>query len=131
VCTDRIFPKLEYFGVGYGKNNEPLRGYFLTFIIACLCIAIGELNQIAPIISNFFLMSYALINYSCFDASIAKTPGWRPAFKYYNKWISLFGAIICIFVMFVVKWWAALLSFVVIAGIYLYVRQAKPGNLYS
>jgi hypothetical protein len=117
--------------VGYGKNNEPLRGYFLTFIIACLCIAIGELNQIAPIISNFFLMSYALINYSCFDASIAKTPGWRPAFKYYNKWISLFGAIICIFVMFVVKWWSALVSFVVIAGIYLYVRQAKPGNLYS
>lgn len=125
---DRIFPKLEFFGVGYGKNNEPLRGYLLTFLIASFCIAIGELNQIAPIISNFFLMSYALINYSCFDASIAKTPGWRPAFKYYNKWISLFGAIICLFVMFVVKWWAALISLVLIAGIYLYVRQAKPGR---
>jgi hypothetical protein len=72
---DRIFPKLEMFAIGYGKNNEPLRGYLLAFIIASACIAIGELNQIAPIISNFFLMSYALINYSCFDASIAKTPG--------------------------------------------------------
>ncbi len=75
VCVDRIFPKLECFSIGYGKNKEPLRAYLLTFLIAAGCVLIGDLNSIAPIISNFFLMSYALINYSCFDASIAKTPG--------------------------------------------------------
>ena len=35
----------------------------------------ADLDIIAPIISNFFLMSYTLINYSCFNASIANTPG--------------------------------------------------------
>jgi hypothetical protein len=33
------------------------------------------LNIIAPIISNFFLASYALINFSVFHASIANSPG--------------------------------------------------------
>lgn len=126
VGKDKIFPKIEYFAKGYGKDNEPWRGYVLTFVIACLFIIIGELNEIAPIISNFFLMSYALVNYACFDASVSKTPGWRPSFKYYNKWVSFFGALLCITIMFLIKWWAALVSFLSIIAIYAYVKQAKP-----
>lgn len=72
-------------------------------------------------------MSYALVNYSCFDASIARAPGWRPAFKYYNKWVSLFGALLCVSVMFLIEWWAALLTFLAIAALHIYVKQRKPG----
>lgn len=64
VCKDKIFPHIEMFGKGYGRNNEPRNGYLLTLLIAAGFIAIGELNIIAPIISNFFLMAYALVNYS-------------------------------------------------------------------
>lgn len=41
----------------------------------------GGLNQIAPLISNFFLAAYALINFSTFHASLAKPVGWRPTFR--------------------------------------------------
>jgi hypothetical protein len=41
----------------------------------------AQLNAIAPLLSNFFLAAYALINFSVFHASISKSPGWRPAFK--------------------------------------------------
>nr|XP_034987017.1 solute carrier family 12 member 1 isoform X2 [Zootoca vivipara] len=126
LCKDNIYRALHFFAKGYGKNNEPIRGYVLTFIIAMAFILIAELNTIAPIISNFFLASYALINFSCFHASYAKSPGWRPAFRYYNMWVSLFGAILCCGVMFVINWWAAVITYAVELFLYIYVTYKKP-----
>ncbi|KAG7333604.1 hypothetical protein KOW79_003739 [Hemibagrus wyckioides] len=126
LCKDNIYKALHFFAKGHGKNNEPIRGYVLTFLIAVAFILIAELNVIAPIISNFFLASYALINFSCFHASYAKSPGWRPAYKYYNMWLSLFGAVLCCAVMFVINWWAALLTYAIEIFLYLYVTVKKP-----
>lgn len=41
LCKDNIYPGLSMFAKGYGKNNEPLRGYILTFGIALAFILIG------------------------------------------------------------------------------------------
>ncbi|XP_077514331.1 sodium chloride cotransporter 69 [Amblyomma americanum] len=126
LCKDRIFPHIEVFAKGYGKSNEPRRGYLLACAIALGCVAIGELNAIAPIISNFFMAAYALINFSCFHASYAKSPGFRPAFKYYNMWLSLIGAMLCVFVMFIMNWQTALITFAVVLGLYIYISYRKP-----
>lgn len=126
LCKDRIFPHIHIFAKGYGKSNEPRRGYLLACAIALGCVAIGELNAIAPIISNFFMAAYSLINFSCFHASYAKSPGFRPAFKYYNMWLSLVGAILCVFVMFIMNWQTALITFAVILGLYIYISYRKP-----
>ncbi|KAJ8392724.1 hypothetical protein AAFF_G00072080 [Aldrovandia affinis] len=126
LCKDNIYPGLGMFAKGYGKNNEPLRGYILTFCIGLAFILIAKLNVIAPIISNFFLASYALINFSVFHASLANSPGWRPSFKYYNMWVSLAGAVLCCVVMFVINWWAALLTNVIVLALYIYVSYKKP-----
>ena len=82
--------------------------------------------MIAPVISNFFLMSYALINYAVFAASLGKSPGWRPSFKYYNMWVSLVGAMVCVVIMFLINWWAALVTIVIIIALYKYVDYKKP-----
>ena len=29
---------------------------------------------------------------------------WRPAFKYYNKWVSLFSTFLCVGLMFGMAW---------------------------
>ncbi|XP_078527524.1 solute carrier family 12 member 3 isoform X2 [Lissotriton helveticus] len=126
LCKDNLYPVIGFFGKGYGKNNEPIRGYILTFIIAIAFILIAELNTIAPIISNFFLCSYALINFSCFHASITNSPGWRPSFKYYSKWASLFGAIISVVIMFLLTWEAALIAIGIVIFLLAYVLYKKP-----
>ena len=126
VCKDHLFPYVEFFGVGYGPGEEPRRGYLLAFVIAVAFILIGDLNVIAPIISNFFLIVYALINYAVFAASLGRSPGWRPSFKYYNMWVSLLGALLCIAMMFLINWWAALLTIVIVVILYKYVDFTKP-----
>uniref|UniRef100_A0AAQ4S022 Solute carrier family 12 member 3 n=1 Tax=Gasterosteus aculeatus aculeatus TaxID=481459 RepID=A0AAQ4S022_GASAC len=126
LCKDKLYPFIGIFGKGYGKNEEPLRGYLLTYVIAACFILIAELNTIAPIISNFFLCSYALINFSCFHASITNSPGWRPSFKFYSKWLSLLGAVICVVLMFLLTWWAALIAFGVVFLLLGYTVYKKP-----
>ncbi|KRT82772.1 Amino acid permease, partial [Oryctes borbonicus] len=126
LCQDKLYPYIHWFAKGYGQNNEPIRGYILTFVIAVGFILIGELNAIAPLISNFFLAAYTLINFSTFHASLAKPVGWRPTFKYYNMWLSLAGAILCVMVMFLISWWTALLTFAVVLALYLIVSIRKP-----
>nr|XP_031536466.1 solute carrier family 12 member 3 isoform X2 [Vicugna pacos] len=126
LCLDQLYPLIGFFGKGYGKNKEPVRSYLLAYAIAVAFIIIAELNTIAPIISNFFLCSYALINFSCFHASITNSPGWRPSFRYYSKWAALFGAVISVVIMFLLTWWAALIAIGVVLFLLLYVIYKKP-----
>uniref|UniRef100_A0A8C1EY36 Solute carrier family 12 member 10, tandem duplicate 3 n=1 Tax=Cyprinus carpio carpio TaxID=630221 RepID=A0A8C1EY36_CYPCA len=126
LCKDNIYPYIGFFGKGYGKNNEPLRGYMLMFIIALAFILIGDLNTIAPLISNFFLCSYGLINFSTFHASITKSPGWRPQYRYFSPWTSLFAAVLSFVLMFLFTWWAALITFGIVLCLLGYVTYKKP-----
>ncbi|XP_067117756.1 solute carrier family 12 member 10, tandem duplicate 1 [Osmerus mordax] len=126
LCRDNIYPYIGFFGKGYGKNDEPYRAYLLCYIIAVAFISIAELNFIAALISNFFLCSYALINFSCFHASIMNSPGWRPSFRFYNKWTALFGATVSVVLMFLLTWWAALVTFCIIFFLLGYVTYSKP-----
>lgn len=126
LCNDKIFSYLNIFAKGYGPNNDPRRASALAFLIAAIFICIAELNVIAPYISNFYMATYCLINFACFHASLIKSPGFRPGFKYYNKWISLFGAVCCISVMFVMNWITSLVTFFIVIALFLCIQKIKP-----
>ncbi|PNF24775.1 Bumetanide-sensitive sodium-(potassium)-chloride cotransporter [Cryptotermes secundus] len=123
---DRIYPGLIFFSKGYGRSGEPYRGYVLTFLISTAFLLIAQLNVIAPLISNFYLASYALINFCTFHAALVKPLGWRPEFKYYNVWLSLFGFILCVAIMFLISWVTSLITFFVVFALYLLVVYRKP-----
>ncbi|XP_020283623.1 bumetanide-sensitive sodium-(potassium)-chloride cotransporter isoform X2 [Pseudomyrmex gracilis] len=123
---DRIYPGLIFFSKGYGKSGEPYRGYILTFAVAALFLLIGNLNAVAPLISNFYLASYALINFCTFHAALIRPLGWRPSFRYYNTWLSLTGFILCVTIMFLIDWVTSLVTFVIIFALYLIVVYRKP-----
>lgn len=126
LAKDKLYPKIEFFAPGWGANNDPVRGYFVVFLVALACILVAELNVVSSLLSNFFVAAYALINFSVFHASITKSPGWRPAFKYYSPWMALLGVILCVFSMFAMDWFTALLTLLITAVLYLYIYYRKP-----
>lgn len=125
-AEDGLIPGISWFAKGYGPSNDPRRGYLLTFIVAGLFTAIGNLNLIAPYISNFYLVSFFLINITCWHASWVKTPSFRPSFRYFNKWISLFSALICFGLMFLLDWISATVALVLMMFIWLYMFHQDP-----
>ena len=126
VCEDKLFQPLQYFAKGREKDNEPVRGYFLAVGVAFVGVIIGDLNAIAPLITNFFLATRTFINLACFMASYSKSPGWRPTYHYYNANLSLFTAFLCVLVMFAISWIQALITLGIGAILYYYVKTKAP-----
>ncbi|KRY36123.1 Solute carrier family 12 member 2 [Trichinella spiralis] len=128
VCKDRLYPYIHIFGQGSGSMQEPRRATALVALIglAKFVHLSGDLNTVAPLISNLYLASFALINYACFDGSLARSPGWRPAFKYYNMWLSLLGALLCTAAMFILHWATALVTLAIISALYVYLLHRRP-----
>lgn len=54
--------------------------------------------------------------------------GWRPSFRFYSKWLSLLVAVICVVIMFLLTWWAALIAIGVVMFLLGYTLYKKPGN---
>ncbi|XP_045501321.1 bumetanide-sensitive sodium-(potassium)-chloride cotransporter-like isoform X2 [Colias croceus] len=123
---DRIYPGLIFFSKPYGKHGEPYRGYVLTFFLSLTFLLIADLNAIAPLITNFYLASYALINFCTFHAALVMSINWRPSFQYYNRWLSLLGFLMCILIMMIISWMMALLTITIFLTLYLLVHYRKP-----
>ncbi|KPM08221.1 amino acid permease-like protein 3 [Sarcoptes scabiei] len=111
LCEDKLFPYIHFFAKGYGPNNDPRRGYVLTFLIAWIFLLIA---------------SFCLVNITCFHASFVGSPSFRPTFKYYNKWISLLTGLVCIVIMFFLDWISAIITVVLMVLIYFYISKKGP-----
>ncbi|XP_049885496.1 bumetanide-sensitive sodium-(potassium)-chloride cotransporter-like [Pectinophora gossypiella] len=123
---DQIYPGLAFFAKPYGRLGEPYRGYVLTFVVSLFFLCIADLNTIAPLITNFYLASYALINFCTFHAGFVGHISWRPQFRFYNIWLSLFGFIVCLVIMMVISWVMALVTVLIFLTLYLLVHYRKP-----
>ncbi len=126
LARDNIFPFLKPFSKSYGPNNEPILGYFLTLCIVVAAIAVGDLNSVSPYITQFFLASYALVNYACFAQAISRSPGWRPTFILFNSWIAGAGALLCAASMMMIDYLSAGITIVICLALYKYVDVKKP-----
>ena len=108
LARDEVFSRLSFFGPGDGPANEPRRATVITFVISQVCILLGDLNAIAPVITMFFMITYGYLNLATFYESITRNPSYRPRFRFSHWSTALVGALSCGVVMFLTNWvWAA------------------------
>jgi amino acid transporter len=124
LAADRVFPVLHPFAAGSGPANNPRRGVLLSAGIAMGTIALGDLNVIAPVVSMFFLISYGLLNYATYVEASARSPSFRPRFRWFHARLSLAGFVGCLAVMLAIHPTAAIVSVLLLIGIYQYVASS-------
>uniref|UniRef100_H3AEI0 Solute carrier family 12 member 5 n=3 Tax=Latimeria chalumnae TaxID=7897 RepID=H3AEI0_LATCH len=121
IARDGIVPFLRVFGHGKA-NGEPTWALLLT---ACICetgILIASLDEVAPILSMFFLMCYLFVNLACALQTLLRTPNWRPRFKYYHWTLSFLGMSLCLAIMFISSWYYALVAMLIAGLLYKYIE---------
>jgi amino acid transporter len=134
-ARDEIFPSLKFFARTSGRENEPRRATLLTFAIAEVCILLGDLDAIAPIITMSFLITYGLLNLATFYEAVTKNPSYRPTFRYRHWSISLAGAVGCLAVMLLINWLWACASILAVMLLHWVIRsreiESRWGDLRS
>ena len=125
LAADRIFPLLTPFAKGAGPTNNPRRAILLTGFIAFIVILLGQLNLVARIVSMFFLISYGLLNYATWYEAHSESPSFRPRFRWFNKYLSLLGCLVCFGVIIALDLEYGLIALAILAAIFFYIRQKK------
>lgn len=129
LATDRVFPFLTFFAKGHGGSGNPRRAVLLAGVIAVLTIIMGNLNVVAAIVSMFFLISYGLLNYATYFEAKTASPSFRPRFRFFNRRLSLIGALACMGVMLAIDPLIGIVAVAIIFAIYQYLkRTAGPAR---
>ena len=126
LSRDKLFPGTAFFAKGSAKGDEPRRAVVLTWGIAQACLFIGDLDKVAPLITAFFCLSYALCNLTAFALSVTGAPNFRPSFRYYSWQLSLLGFVLNIGVMFLLNWSYSLVGVLLLTAIFVFVWWRAP-----
>ena len=130
IGSDDVIPNQkvnEFVSKGTVKNNEPKNATIITAGIAIIFVLMGDVNAVAEVISMFFMVTYGSLCLISFLQHFAADPAYRPSFK--SKWyLSLMGAILCIYLMFKINAVYAVASILLMMAIYFYITYSNENK---
>jgi amino acid transporter len=119
----QILPKSDFLSKTNTKG-EPFNAMIITAIIVLFGLSLRDLNTIAPLITMFFMITYAMVNVVALIEQSLALPSFRPTLKIAII-IPLIGAFGSIMVMFIINAVVALASLILIVLFYLYLVKKK------
>ncbi|MDL2221829.1 amino acid permease [Parabacteroides sp. OttesenSCG-928-N08] len=125
LANDKTFPIASlnrFLSEGKGENHEPFNATIVSFVIALLFVLMGNIDNVAGIITMFFLITYGTLCLISFLNHFGSSPSYRPRFK--SKWyFSLGGFLMSVWVMFMINPLYTIVSYVVLVIIYIAIEH--------
>lgn len=109
------------------RKGEPIPATIVSLLIAFFFVLLGDVNVVAEIITMFFMVTYGAICAISFFQHFAADPAYRPAYR--SRWyISLLGAVLCVYLMFRINAVYAGISLGIMVLIYLFIVRYNPNR---
>ncbi len=127
----RIGNVSRWLAAGVGEVNEPRNTTIVTGVLAVIIVALGNVDVVARLISMFFMVTYGSLCAISFLEHFAARPSYRPSFR--SRWyISLFGAVICLLMMFQMDPLYAVSALALMTALYWFLSRGQAeGDLAS
>lgn len=114
-----ILPKSEQLSK-LSKKGEPVTAMLVTAFIVLFGISLRNLNTVAPLLTMFFMITYAMVNVVALVEQTLGLPSYRPTLKI-PLIIPAIGAFGSIAIMFILNVLVALFSLIFIVIFYFYL----------
>jgi solute carrier family 12 sodium/potassium/chloride transporter 2 len=116
LAEHKVLPKSKFFARRTAKG-EPRNALVLTGMIVAAALMLRNLNAIAPMITMFFLITYAMINLVVVIEQGLKLVSFRPLLRV-PRIVPILGTLGCVCAMFIVNAVFSIVSVVLVLGIH-------------
>lgn len=110
------------FLAGQSANGQPRNAMLVTGIMIFVTMLLRDLNAVAPLVTLFFLITYAMINIVVIIEQKLGLISYRPLFKV-NKWIPWIGLISSVLAMFIINPTISLISISIVFVVYWFLSK--------
>ncbi len=110
------------FLAGQSANGQPRNAMIVTGVLIFATMLLRNINAIAPLVTLFFLVTYAMINIVVIIEQRLGLISYRPLFKV-HKWIPWFGLISSVFAMFIINPMISLITIMIVFVVYWYLSK--------
>jgi amino acid transporter len=97
--------------------GEPRHAMVVTGIVLFMTLMLRDLNAVAPLVTMFFLITYAMLNAVLLVEQSLDLVSFRPLFRV-PKWVPFLGLVGSLFAMFIINPTISWVSIAIVVGFY-------------
>jgi len=117
----KVLPFSDFLTV-QSASGQPRNAMMVTGVLIFVTMLLRNINAVAPLVTLFFLITYAMINIVVIIEQNLGLISYRPVFKI-HRWVPWLGLISSVFAMFIINPAVSLLSVMIVFVVYFYLSR--------